>query len=329
MRYCSNPMSLSEFTLIVRYFASQRLARSDVLLGIGDDCALLAVPPGESLAVTLDMLVAGNHFLADADPEGIGHKSLAVNLSDLAAMGATPAWITLGLSLPAADEAWLEGFCRGLFTLAERYQVQLIGGDTTRGPLTITIQAHGFVPPHLALRRDGARPGDVICVTGTLGDAALGLAMVKQQTHGAADAVAYLRQRLERPTPRLRHGLDLRGLASAAIDISDGLAQDLGHILERSGVGARLQVERLPLSPALLACTDRDSAMALALAGGDDYELCFTVPPPRLPQVRALASAWDCSLTAIGVIEAEPGLRCRREDGAAYTLTKPGFDHFA
>lgn len=185
------------------------------------------------------------------------------------------------------------------------------------------------MPPHLALRRDGARPGDVICVTGALGDAALGLAMVKQQTHAAADAVAYLRQRLERPTPRLRQGLDLRGLASAAIDISDGLAQDLGHILERSGVGARLQVERLPLSPALLACTDSASALTLALAGGDDYELCFTVPPPRLPQLRTLASAWDCALTVIGVIEAEPGLRCRREDGAAYTLTKPGFDHFA
>ncbi|HYQ91782.1 MAG TPA: thiamine-phosphate kinase, partial [Candidatus Competibacteraceae bacterium] len=197
-------MSLSEFTLIARYFASQGLVRSDVLLGIGDDCALLTVPPGESLAVTLDMLVAGTHFLADVDPEGIGHKSLAVNLSDLAAMGATPAWITLGLSLPAADESWLEGFCRGLFTLAAQHQVQLIGGDTTRGPLTITIQAHGFVPPDLALRRDGARPGDVICVTGTLGDAALGLAMVKQQTNAAADSIAYLRRRLERPTPRLR-----------------------------------------------------------------------------------------------------------------------------
>ena len=329
MRYCSNPMSVSEFMLIQRYFASQGLTRPVVLLGIGDDCALLAVPPGESLAVTLDMLVAGNHFLADADPAGIGHKSLAVNLSDLAAMGATPAWITLGLSLPTADEIWLESFCRGLFTLAEKFQVQLVGGDTTRGPLTITIQAHGFVPPDLALRRDGARPGDVICVTGALGDAALGLAMAKRQASGAADAVAYLRHRLERPTPRLRQGLDLRGLASAAIDISDGLAQDLGHILERSGVGARVQVERLPLSPALLACTDSDSALALALAGGDDYELCFTVPPQRLQQVRALAPGWECALTEIGVIEAEPGLRCRRQDGAAYTLAKPGFDHFA
>lgn len=323
-------MSLSEFTLIQRYFASRGPTRPDVLLGIGDDCALLTLPPGESLAVTLDLLVAGNHFLADADPEGIGHKSLAVNLSDLAAMGATPAWITLGLSLPAVDEVWLEGFCRGLFKLAERFQVQLVGGDVTRGPLTITLQAHGFVPPGLALRRNGARPGDVICVTGTLGDAALGLALARQQLHGGGDdAVTYLRDRLERPTPRLRQGLELRGLASAAIDISDGLAQDLGHILERSGVGACVQVERLPLSPALLACTDSDSALALALAGGDDYELCFTVPPQRLPQVQALALDWDCALTAIGVIEAGAGLRCRREDGAVYTLAQPGYDHFA
>lgn len=323
-------MSLSEFTLIQRYFASRGPTRPDVLLGIGDDCALLTLPPGESLAVTLDLLVAGNHFLADADPEGIGHKSLAVNLSDLAAMGATAAWITLGLSLPAVDEVWLEGFCRGLFKLAERFQVQLVGGDVTRGPLTITLQAHGFVPPGLALRRNGARPGDVICVTGTLGDAALGLALARQQLHGGGDdAVTYLRDRLERPTPRLRQGLELRGLASAAIDISDGLAQDLGHILERSGVGACVQVERLPLSPALLACTDSDSALALALAGGDDYELCFTVPPQRLPQVQALALDWDCALTAIGVIEAGAGLRCRREDGAVYTLAQPGYDHFA
>ncbi|MFO1430727.1 MAG: thiamine-phosphate kinase [Candidatus Competibacteraceae bacterium] len=321
-------MSLSEFTLIARYFASQNLSRPDVLLGIGDDGALLAVPPGESLVVTLDMLVAGRHFPAEADPEGIGYKSLAVNLSDLAAMGAVPAWITLGLSLPAADEAWLAGFCRGLFTLAAQYRVQLIGGDTTRGPLTITIQAHGFVPPHLALRRDGARPGDVICVTGTLGDAALGLALIEQPASGNAEAIAYLHRRLERPTPRLRQGLDLRGLAGAAIDISDGLAQDLGHILERSGVGACLLVERLPLSPALLSCTDSASALALALAGGDDYELCFTVPPSRLPQLRTLAATWDCDLTTIGVIEAEPGLRCRCEDGTAYTLTKLGFDHF-
>jgi thiamine-monophosphate kinase len=324
-----NPMSISEFTLIQHYFASQALCRADVLLGVGDDCALLKVPPGASLAVTLDMLVAGTHFLSDADPEGIGHKSLAVNLSDLAAIGAVPAWITLGLSLPAADETWLAGFCRGLFKLAVQFQVQLVGGDTTRGPLTITIQAHGFVPLDKALRRNGARPGDAICVTGTLGDAGLGLAIVRQQLSVPAGHAGYLRTRLERPVPRIRQGLELRGLASAAIDISDGLAQDLGHILERSRCGARLTVDRLPRSPALLACVEAEAAIVLALTGGDDYELCFTVPPRHLEQVRALAAGWDCAFTEIGVIEVESGLRCQREDGTLYKIQRPGYDHFA
>ncbi len=322
-------MSISEFTLIKRYFASQSLVRPDVLLGIGDDCALLKVPPGESLAVTLDLLVAGTHFLPAADPAGVGHKSLAVNLSDLAAMGAVPAWITLGLSLPEADETWLAGFCRGLFQLAAQYQVQLVGGDTTRGPLTITIQAHGFVPPDKALRRDGARPGDVVCVTGTLGDAGLGLAIAKNQISVPADHADYLRTRLERPVPRLRQGLELRGLASAAIDISDGLAQDLGHILECSGVGARINVDRLPRSSALAACLDTATAVSLALASGDDYELCFTIPPRQLEQVHTFAAGWDCACTEIGVIKVEPGLHCQREDGTPYTMPRLGYDHFA
>jgi thiamine-monophosphate kinase len=322
-------MSISEFTLIKRYFASQPLVRPDVLLGIGDDCALLMVPPGECLAVTLDLLVAGTHFLPAADPEGVGHKSLAVNLSDLAAMGATPAWITLGLSLPKADETWLASFCRGLFKLAAQHQVHLVGGDMTRGPLTITIQAHGFVPPDKALRRDGARPGDVICVTGTLGDAGLGLAIANNQVSVPAAHADYLRARLERPVPRIRQGLELRGLASAAIDISDGLAQDLGHVLACSGVGARITVDELPRSPALATCVDTATAISLALASGDDYELCFTVPPRHRQQVHAFAAGWDCAYTEIGVIEAEPGLRCQREDGTPYTVASLGYDHFA
>jgi len=319
-------MTVSEFELIARFFAAPTSQRPDVLLGIGDDGALLQAPAGHSLAVTLDLLVAGVHFLPDTDPEGLGHKALAVNLSDLAAMGAEPAWVTLGLALPQPDERWLAAFCRGWFALAERYGVQLVGGDTTRGPLTLAVQAHGFVPADLALRRAGAHPGDVICVTGTLGDAGLALA---QLTGGAAlDPAGFLRRRLERPSPRIAQGLDLRGLASAAIDVSDGLAQDLGHILECSDVGARLWVERLPRSPEAAARVDAATGIALALSGGDDYELCFTVPPARLAAVQAHAARWDCRCSAIGVIEAAPGLRCFWENGTPYELAVTGYDHF-
>lgn len=322
-------MATSEFNIIEQYFAAQPGVRSDVVLGIGDDCALLQVPAGETLAVTLDTLVADVHFPAAADPEAIGHKALAVNLSDLAAMGAIPAWITLALSLPGVEATWLAGFCRGFFALAKQYQVQLVGGDVTRGPLTITVQAHGFVPADAALRRDGAQPGDVICVTGTLGDAALGLAIAQGQTSPAEPYSSYLRQRLERPIPRIIQGLTLRGIASASIDISDGLAQDLGHILRRSDVGATLQVEHLPHSPALRACLDEDQAIVLMLSGGDDYELCFTVSPANLEQVRSLAAGWNCGYSEIGTIQAQPGLRYRRADGSIFSLLKGGYDHFA
>jgi thiamine-monophosphate kinase len=322
-------MIVSEFTLIHRYFATQSQHRSDVILGIGDDCALLQVPSGESLAATVDMLVAGTHFLPDADPEGVGHKALAVNLSDLAAMGALPAWATLALSLPAADEDWLAGFCRGLFQLARRFQVQLVGGDMTRGPLTISIQAHGFVPTDKALRRDRACPGDILCVTGTLGDAGLALAAATGKITVSARYQRYLQTRLERPLPRIAQGLALRGLASAAIDISDGLAQDVGHILERSQVGACLNVDRLPRSAALADCLDTDEAIQLSLSSGDDYELCFTVPLQHLTQVRKLAADWDCRYTEIGIIESELGLRCQRENNTPFPMQKLGHDHFS
>ncbi len=323
-------MSTSEFSLIDRYFAAQKLHRSDVALGIGDDCALLLPPVGQQLVVTLDTLVADVHFFAAADPEGIGHKALAVNLSDLASMGATPAWATLALTLPKADEGWLERFCGGLFALADRYHVQLVGGDTTHGPTTVvTLQAHGFVPPGLALRRDGARPGDGIYVTGTPGDAGLALAAAFGGATIITEYQGYVRTRLERPEPRIAEGVALRGLASAAIDVSDGLAQDLGHILERSAVGARLEVGRLPLSPALTASLDRDAAIATALASGDDYELCFTVPPERSLQLDAVVANWDCLCTRIGVIESESGLRLVRADGSAFHLERLGYDHFS
>lgn len=322
-------MPTSEFTLIDRYFAAQRRHRPDVALGIGDDCALLAPPAGQHLVVTMDTLVAGVHFFADADPTSLGHKALAVNLSDLAAMGATPAWVTLALTLPHADEDWLERFCQGLFALADRYDMQLIGGDTTHGPATvITIQAHGFAPPGLALRRDGARPDDGIYVTGTPGDAGLALAAAFSKAAVAPEYRGYIQQRLERPEPRIVEGLALRGIASAAIDISDGLAQDLGHILQRSGVGAQLEVDRLPLSRSVAASLDRDAALMTALSSGDDYELCFTVPPDRAALLTAMASAWDCRCTGIGVITEEPGLQLRRADGAAFRLGRSGYDHF-
>ena len=322
-------MPASEFSLIDRYFAAHGLHRPDVALGIGDDCALLVPHPGQQLVVTMDTLVANVHFFANADPEGLGHKALAVNLSDLAAMGATPAWATLALTLPRADEDWLERFCRGLFALADRYQVQLVGGDTTHGPVTtITIQAHGFVPPGLALRRDGAKPGDGIYITGTPGDAGLALAAAFGKVTVASEYRDDVRQRLERPEPRITQGLTLRGVASAAIDVSDGLAQDLGHILERSRVGARLEVDRLPLSPALIASLDRDAAIVTALASGDDYELCFTVPPERAAQLEAAAAGWECRCTGIGVITDEPGLQLVRADGSVFHLDRSGYDHF-
>ena len=319
----------SEFTLIDRYFAAHELRRSDVMLGIGDDGALLVPPSGQQLVATMDTLVAGVHFFAAASPEGIGHKALAVNLSDLAAMGATPAWVTLALTLPEADEDWLKAFCRGLFALADRYEVQLIGGDTTRGPVTvITLQAQGFVPPGLALRRDGAKPGDSVYVTGTLGDAGLALAVALGRVGGGGGYQNYLQMRLERPEPRVAQGRALCEIASAAIDLSDGLAQDLGHILERSKAGARLEVDRLPLSPALLACLDQHAAITAALTSGDDYELCFTVPPERVERLEHLAMHWDCRCTRIGVITAEPGLQLLRADGSAFRLDRSGYDHF-
>lgn len=322
-------MSISEFDLIERYFTATPIERPDVALGIGDDCALLLPPAGQQLVVTIDTLVADVHFFPGADPEGLGHKALAVNLSDLAAMGAVPAWATLALALPKVNEAWLSRFCRGFFQLAERYQVQLVGGDTTHGSnTTITIQAHGFVLPGQALRRDGAKVGDDIYVTGTPGDAGLALAVAYGSTTVTAEHREYLQARLERPEPRIPQGLALRGIASAAIDISDGLAQDLSHILKRSGVGAVLEIEHLPLSTAMSASLDLDAARKTALASGDDYELCFTAPPARAVLIETAAMAWDCRCTRIGTVTVEPGLRLVRADGSTFTLERFGYDHF-
>jgi thiamine-monophosphate kinase len=317
---------MGEFELIRAYLADVGAPRADVGLDVGDDCALLRVPPGHELAVSIDTLVAGVHFFPDCDPVALGHKSLAVGLSDLAAMGAEPAWATLALTLPKVDREWLAGFVRGLDGLAREHGVRLVGGDTTRGPLTISVQVHGLIPAGEALRRDGARPGDLICVSGSLGGAGLAL---RQLLRGQPPEAA-LRARLERPTPRVALGRALRGLASAAIDLSDGLAGDLGHILAASGVGAMVALDRLPLAPEVAhAVSVGEGDWALPLGAGDDYELCFTLPPERVSLLPALMQQVGCPLARIGVIETGRCQRWQLPDGTAWNGRELGFDHFA
>ncbi|WEF31403.1 thiamine-phosphate kinase [Pseudoduganella chitinolytica] len=322
---------LSEFDLIKQYFdrpagtGPQRAA-----LGIGDDCALLAPAPGMQMAISSDMLVEGRHFFAGEDPCRLGHKSLAVNLSDLAAMGARPLGFTLALALPAADRDWLDGFSRGLFALADTHDCQLIGGDTTKGPLNICITVFGAVPPGRALRRDAARPGDDIWVSGTLGDARLALAGLRGEVALDADALATAGQRMHLPTPRVALGVALAegGLARAAIDISDGLVGDLGHILARSGVGATLDVDALPAG-LVLARQEQRLRRAFTAAGGDDYELCFTADAARRDEIVAAGAGCGTAVTRVGRIDGAGGLRLVDAAGVALDLALAGFDHFA
>ncbi len=317
---------MTEFELIRTFFARQPVSRIDVIAGIGDDAALLHPPAGQQLAVTSDLLVSGVHFLPDADPFSLGHKALAVNLSDLAAMGAEPAWFMLNLTLPKADARWLEPFCRGMFRLAREHNVQLIGGDTSRGPLAIAVEAHGFVPGGKALRRSGARAGDRVYVTGTLGDAAMALRHRLGGIRLAQDELTVLSERLDRPTPRVREGMRLRDIASSAIDVSDGLVADLGHILEMSRVGARISLDKIPVSPVCRAHIP-ETGWDTVLATGDDYELCFTVPENHIAALEKLQPV--CGFHCIGVIEAEPGLRVVDEAGKPYPPSQSGHDHFA
>jgi thiamine-monophosphate kinase len=320
--------SQSEFSLIETYFTDLTSKRDDVNLGIGDDCALLQCPNDHVVAVSIDTLVEGIHFFKDVDPENLGYKSLAVGLSDLAAMGAEPAWFTLALTLPGVDIEWLKGFSQGLANLAKQYNVQLVGGDTTKGPLTISIQVHGFVKSEHALRRDGAQTGDLIYVTGYLGDAGAALQLKLKQWDDKnliAQDKLYLVQRLEKPTPRLQLGQDLLKFATSAIDISDGLSSDLAHILKNSGVGAVIDLTRLPLSSALQKI-DSKQAQNFALNSGDDYELCFTIPADKQ---TAFESAMTEAYTQIGIIEAESGLRIIDADGQLQTVTGSGYDHFS
>ena len=317
-------MPLGEFDLIERFF-SRDAGRADVLLGVGDDAALLQVPPGQALVAATDTLVEGRHFLPDAPAESVGHQALAVNLSDLAAMGAAPAWALLSLSLPDSDAAWLQPFASGLYALAERHGVALVGGDTVRGPRGVTVTALGFVVTEQALRRSGARPGDLLYVSGSPGEAAAGLELLRRDP--TADAHDRLVSRYRFAEPRLALGRALRGRASAAMDVSDGLYGDLQKLCAASGVGARLDLERLPVSDELARRHSRADRERFVLFGGDDYELLFTVPADRAAALEAeLAQAHE--LHRIGRIDAEPGVRCARQ-GRVEHVTGGGYDHFA
>lgn len=319
---------MTEFEIIRTYFDRLPVSRPDVRVGIGDDAAICRAPVGAETVVTTDVLNAGVHFFEDVDPFALGHKALAVNLSDLAAVGAEPAWFLLGLTLPAAAPGWLERFAQGLAEMARRFNVQLIGGDTTRGPLSITITAIGTVPQGKGLLRSGAKPGDLIYVTGSLGDAALALAALRGSRRFVAEDLVRLRERLERPAPRVAEGVALRDIASSAIDVSDGLLADLGHILEASGVGARVRLEAVPLSPTYRAHL-ADVGWDYALGGGDDYELCFTVPPLERETLDVLASEMRFPLTMIGEITAERRLDVYDAAGRIYRVPRHGYDHFS
>lgn len=324
-----------EFRLIDRIRERTAQGREDVRLGIGDDAALVAPPAGQDLAIAIDTLVEGVHFPLGTAPADIGWKALAVNLSDLAAMGASPAWALLALTLPRQENdalrSFIDGFAEGFARLAQPHRLALVGGDTTRGPLAVSVAVHGFVPPGQALVRSGARAGDAVLVTGTLGDAAAGLALWQRgaRVDEGDGRAAYLIERLHRPTPRLAAGLALRGRASACIDVSDGLLADLGHLCEQSGLGAEIEAPLLPFSPMLLGAFDGEVARDFALAGGDDYELCFTVPPARVAEVQGDLARLGCGATHIGRMVEGDGVRVRDGQGQWLETARRGWDHFA
>ncbi len=314
-------MALGEFELIARYFDDARFAvpgAAGVVLGIGDDCAILRVPVGEDLLISVDTLVSGVHFPAGFDPAHLARRALAVNLSDLAAMGARPAWFTLALTLPEVEEHWLAAFSGALAAFAQCFGVALVGGDTTRGPLSITIQVHGTVPEGSALRRDGARVGDELWVSGHPGLAALGLRHILAGSADTPAARVFLQ-----PEPRLALGAALRGVASAAIDVSDGLLADAGHIAERSGVAIVVEPSRLPLAAELVQLADHDDALSLVLGGGDDYELCFTAAPAHAAEITTIANSLGLVCTCIGRVGQGAGARA-----AGFVPRRAGFRHF-
>jgi thiamine-monophosphate kinase len=316
--------SLGEFDLIARWFT--RPVRRNAL-GVGDDCALVVPAPGMHLAVTSDMLVEGRHFLSTMAPDRLGHKALAVNLSDLAACGARPLAFTLSLSLPRVDEGFLDGLSAGLLALADAHGIELVGGDTTAGPLNLCITAFGEVPPGAALLRSGAGLGDTLWASGTLGDARLALEVFRGTASLPGEAFERVRAAMERPQPRVALGLALRGIASSAIDVSDGLAGDLGHVLRRSGVGAVIDVDALPRSD-VLAALPVPLQRLCTVSGGDDYELLFTAPPGRRDAVLQAAAGAGVAVTPIGRVDDGPGLRLVDAHGQPVPWTHGGFDHF-
>jgi thiamine-monophosphate kinase len=320
---------MGEFELIRRYFSSLTTSTEGVVLGIGDDAAILAVANGEQLVVTVDTSNADVHFPADADAFAIGYRALAVNLSDLAAMGALPRWFTLSLTLPSVDEDWLAQFARGLAALANEHGVALVGGDTTRGALAISIQAMGTVPAGQALKRAGAQQGDLVCVSGSIGDAAAGLACYRDAgafSCSEADR-EFLLDRYLRPTPRIALGFALRGVANSCIDISDGLLADVGHIADCSGVGVCIAANSVPASAALLTLP-ASQRLSYQLTGGDDYELCFTVPSSRMAQLDVLAADLGVRITRIGEVGAGTGVICVDAAGQQVVVNRAGFQHF-
>jgi thiamine-monophosphate kinase len=325
-------MALNEFQLIERYFDDPTLmpesSVSTVVVGIGDDGAVLDPPPGKQLVMVVDTLVSGVHFPADLEPGAIGYRALAVNLSDLAAMGAQPLWFTLALTLPEVNESWLSGYAGGLSRLAQQHGIALVGGDTTRGPLSMTVQACGFVEPGTALTRGGAQAGDRIYLTGSPGEAAAGLAIQQGRLPAASHEAARLRERFNYPEPRTGFGRGLAGIASAAIDVSDGLLADLGHICQQSGLGAMLYMDRLPLSDAVLKVCDNRQAIDFLLRGGDDYELCFTVPGEKAALINELADEKGIPCHCIGEMVAGERVRCLDQQGKEMEVASPGYDHF-
>jgi thiamine-monophosphate kinase len=322
-------MPLSEFALIERYFRKSGAMRADVRLGVGDDAALLECAPGTELVAAIDTLVAGVHFPHGSPPASIGHRVLAVNLSDLAAMGARPAWALLALTLPKIDEPWLEEFTAGLAALARAHDVALVGGDTTSGPLCVTVQIMGHVPKSTALLRSGGRPGDYVFVSGTPGDAAAGLAIEQSKLSASGEADGYLRKRFLYPSPRLALGSCLRGYASACIDVSDGLLGDVGKLARASGCGAAIKLNDLPVSEQLVSTVGEDRARELALTGGDDYELCFTVRPADAERLRHNLPPQRWGYGCIGTLREQQGAVVLGGDGNVIEFSHSGYDHFA
>jgi len=324
-----------EFEIIEQVFRRRVRPRQNVPLGIGDDAAITRLPEGCELVTATDALVAGTHFPDDALARSVGHRCLAVNLSDIAAMGGEPLWASLALGLPSFDRDWLDDFAKGFFALADKAGVTLIGGDTVRGNLFASLTLQGVVPLGQAVRRSGANAGDLIYVTGYPGDAAAGRLLLADDlaavgTSGSADTLRdadMLAEKFSYPVPRLAAGLDLRGLATAMIDISDGLNVDLGRLLEASGVGAKLDIAAIPLSVSLRQLVARQRAIELALCGGEDYELCFTIPPDKVDTLQARAEEWDCALTCLGTVVAGPGLAWTLA-GKPFAVPESGFEHF-